>query len=439
MTATINGIANQSYSNYSAEVGTLTAGTFTSRKTLDFSTVFVVSEDNDIRITALDSTLADDNVYATLDIALTVNEIAPTTITLNTETASALPGGTYQLSVKSVSPYYAAKDVTWSSANTGIATVDSNGLVSDVAGGTTTITATSVKDVSIKATCSFTVKVIGPEATFTAATLGLVSSSYANNDIEHEDSEAIYKIKTSDVMLNSSNIQVRRSPQGKIWNVTSWTEDIGKIILTQASGKEIADNEFTVFYGDSANPVAAANSLTSSLATSDSAINYDISAKGSFKFFTIQGSSSNTAYLSSIYVISTQEEVRQFVSQFNEALDATCNDTAPSAITSATWTTLSTSYASLSTGAKALLKNVAVETETDVATKKAISRYDYVMTKTAYSAFADFIGRFPSRDASGVNELTKSSSPENVLYITLGIGLVAAGSFYIFSRKKKEA
>jgi uncharacterized protein YjdB len=76
--------------------------------------------------------------------------VSPTTLTLNV-------GGTYTLS-KTVSPSDASnKNVTWSTSNTGIATVDSNGKVTAVGKGTCTITCTSSYSSSYKGTCSVTV------------------------------------------------------------------------------------------------------------------------------------------------------------------------------------------------------------------------------------------------------------------------------------------
>lgn len=76
--------------------------------------------------------------------------VSPTTLTLNV-------GGTYTLS-KTISPSDASnKNVTWSTSNTGVATVDSNGKVTAVARGTCTITCASSYSSSYKATCAVTV------------------------------------------------------------------------------------------------------------------------------------------------------------------------------------------------------------------------------------------------------------------------------------------
>ncbi|MFA5235421.1 MAG: Ig-like domain-containing protein [Bacilli bacterium] len=83
------------------------------------------------------------------------SQISPTSISLTPSSASISKGGTRQLSVN-VTPSNADASVTWSSSNTNVATV-SNGLVTAVAEGSATITATSTVDTAIKGTCAVTV------------------------------------------------------------------------------------------------------------------------------------------------------------------------------------------------------------------------------------------------------------------------------------------
>lgn len=81
---------------------------------------------------------------------------APKTITLSPSTSSIAIGGTVTLNVSVDS---GSNDVTWSSNNNGVATV-SNGVVTGVAAGTATITATSTLDASVKGTATITVKAL---------------------------------------------------------------------------------------------------------------------------------------------------------------------------------------------------------------------------------------------------------------------------------------
>ena len=86
----------------------------------------------------------------------------PTSIILSPTSADVGVGGTKQLSVSYVpSNANQNKQITWTTSNANVATVDSNGLVSvkstATAGQTATITATLTNITSIKATCLITV------------------------------------------------------------------------------------------------------------------------------------------------------------------------------------------------------------------------------------------------------------------------------------------
>ncbi len=76
-------------------------------------------------------------------------------ITLSQTTLSMNSGTTAQLTA-SITPETAFASITWTSSNESVATVDGNGVVTAVAGGTCTITATAGGSLK-KATCSVTV------------------------------------------------------------------------------------------------------------------------------------------------------------------------------------------------------------------------------------------------------------------------------------------
>lgn len=85
-----------------------------------------------------------------------------TKITLSATSQTIDIGGQYSLSVKSVSPKKASKAVTFTTSNSKIAEVDSNGVVTGVKKGTATITAISKANNKVKATCKISVKNIKP-------------------------------------------------------------------------------------------------------------------------------------------------------------------------------------------------------------------------------------------------------------------------------------
>jgi len=82
---------------------------------------------------------------------------APTSITLNTNTASIGLGNTFTASVVSVSPSDAYRGVNWSSSNSSVAKVTNAGVITGLSAGTATITAASMLDSSVTASINVTV------------------------------------------------------------------------------------------------------------------------------------------------------------------------------------------------------------------------------------------------------------------------------------------
>lgn len=87
-----------------------------------------------------------------------------TGVTVTPATASIAVGATQTLSA-GVNPYNANQSVTWSSNNTNVANVNSNGIVTGVAAGMATITATSVADNTKSQTATITVNAVPIQTT----------------------------------------------------------------------------------------------------------------------------------------------------------------------------------------------------------------------------------------------------------------------------------
>lgn len=99
----------------------------------------------------------DTTLYAQWDDEANPTTVAVTGVSLNKETTTLTVGGTETLTA-TVRPDDATdKSVTWSSDNTNVATVDTNGLVTAVGVGTANITVTSNSDSTKNASCSVTV------------------------------------------------------------------------------------------------------------------------------------------------------------------------------------------------------------------------------------------------------------------------------------------
>ncbi|MBO7156391.1 MAG: endonuclease [Clostridia bacterium] len=103
--------------------------------------------------------------------------VAPTGVALSASPQALVAGETHKFTA-TVYPAGASQEVTWTSSNPLVATVN-DGTVAAVAAGTTTITATSTKDETIKATATITVKAVS-SITITGTP---VKTSYTAGDV----------------------------------------------------------------------------------------------------------------------------------------------------------------------------------------------------------------------------------------------------------------
>ena len=112
-----------------------------------------------------------------IKVTYTYTPVSATGISLSQTTAVLAVGGELTLNA-TVSPDNATdKSVTWSSNNTGVATVDANGNVTAMAAGTAGITATSNSDGNVTATCTVVVPaVLSVGATQKTATVANITS-----------------------------------------------------------------------------------------------------------------------------------------------------------------------------------------------------------------------------------------------------------------------
>ncbi len=114
-----------------------------------------------ITATAADGSEVDGSIEITVEIPNGGDEdVTPTTVTITAESETTLKkaGDTVKLNA-SVAPEGASQEVIWSSSNDAIATVDNTGLVTAVANGTATITATAKDAENVKNTIEITVDI----------------------------------------------------------------------------------------------------------------------------------------------------------------------------------------------------------------------------------------------------------------------------------------
>lgn len=127
----------------------------------DDTAVAVVSEDGSVTAVAVGDavitvTTADGGYTATCNVTVMANRVNVESVSLDETALTVNRGETAQLTATVLPDNASVKDVTWTSSNPDIATVNEEGLVSAIALGNTTITVTTV-DGGKTATCEVTV------------------------------------------------------------------------------------------------------------------------------------------------------------------------------------------------------------------------------------------------------------------------------------------
>ena len=221
-------------------------------------------------------TTVDGNFSATC--AVTVNPIPVTSVSLNKTTAALRVGKTLTLSA-TVKPDEANQNVTWSSSEETVATVDANGKVTAIAEGTATITAQSVTDNTKEATCTVTVT----DGAIDLRTTGEIT--FGNPFTSDEIGSGGYK--TQDCELNGSD-----------GNKYTWAEVDGYLNggwqIKKTSGKVTSpviksDYGFTISVTTGTNDVTISdgtNSGKNSLTTTKNSATITIVGDGAYAVFT---------------------------------------------------------------------------------------------------------------------------------------------------------
>lgn len=194
--------------------------------------------------------LIDENMY--YNISLTVEAIPVTNIAMSQASASLYVGGTVQLDA-TVTPSNATNtDYIWESLNPSVATVSESGLVTAVAVGGTTITATAQDGSGVYGSCTVTVSA-APVATTQTLTITRKSFSTAGGYAWYtwsqntSDSTSIsgkaelYTTETASMQFNKD----KGSKAAAIFNTTAIPGSITKIEATTASGTNRAWNAYT--------------------------------------------------------------------------------------------------------------------------------------------------------------------------------------------------
>lgn len=200
-------------------------------------------------------TTEDGNKTATCNVTVTAPAapIEVTGISIKTATEIAI-GGTETLAV-TYTPADAntGKEVTWSSSDASIATVDANGKVTGLKAGTATITATSKTKSSITASCAVTVKAVpvtGVAITPSTATIqinGTTTLSYSVSPSDATDKTVSWSSDNTNVATVDANGKVTGVAEGTA-TITVTTTDGNKTatcLVTVQVGKPLPETGLT--------------------------------------------------------------------------------------------------------------------------------------------------------------------------------------------------
>ena len=223
------------------------------------STNLIPDKDYLIKISNDDGATSDNFHNRVNTYAFSVNDetVHPTSVTVSEPSIEIEKDETHQLSAIVVPSTTTNKNVTWTSNNTAIATISSNGLVTGVAAGDTYVTATTV-DGSLEAVC--TVRVTEPPAP--PQPTG-VSLNYTSAKIKKGNTLSLAYTVTPDTaeispVWSSSDSEVASITQTGI--VTGLKEGVATIEVhdaTQANLKATMDLKvLTKTSGDSSNESA---------------------------------------------------------------------------------------------------------------------------------------------------------------------------------------
>ncbi len=209
----------------------------------------------------------DGGVSASCTITITDTTPVVTSVTLNTSvvTVDISKINQFQLTATVNGDNFPPASVTWLSSNDSVATVSDSGLITGVASGIVTITATSTYNTTKKAIC--TVKVIDSRNSvdvLTKATTG-VSSSYTSWSEKQDSSDAVYAGLTSG---GYESIQMRTDIVGSDYSGVVSTSSAGTLSKVEIEwNSKTTDGRKVQIYGSVA-AYTSANDL------------YDTSKKG---------------------------------------------------------------------------------------------------------------------------------------------------------------
>lgn len=341
--------------------------------------------------------------------------VHPSSVSLNSESGNVYIGKTRQLSATVLPADADDKTVSWSSSDTSVATVDSTGLVSGVAAGSTTITATTTDG--------------GLTATFTA-TVKTLSYGTSDSPLSVEEAREVLEINGSSA--SSEQLYIRGTVYSSNYDSTK-----GYTIWLKSSDGT-TNKYFEVFK-----------------AALDSSITDDYTASNALKDYVITARGYGMVYSGTTYELTPANSVNPSVLVANLSLDSFCEaiisetkstcdayvdgetdfDTQKATLTTI-WSSLELKYNKLSSQDKIDIVSINAD-KSGNDQEKAMARYDFLTAKYSLTNF--ITGRTPvlSVGSNVVNFVnTNTNSSTTIIIVVALTSITSIGVLLVIKRKR---
>lgn len=366
--------------------------------------------------------------------------VEPESVEISANTNSLYLGQKLQLDA-SILPSGAKATLLWDSLNPEIASVDAEtGLVTALAEGEATITATALENESITDTFVLNVRHSGFLDTFILPEH--LSEDYS---LDYETMELQNGVTLGYVDFSSSNYQgydeISLFKGYYIENLDA-PAHIKAIEFESVPVSSFAAPILTVGNSLAENTSRTISKYSIEGGAIDQRYRYEISELGDYDYFRIEAQSDRALYVSSIrieYEYEGSESAYSFSKTFLKGL--ICDPTGTSAPDAEEWELLGLFYEDVDEAGKNLLKEAAGD-ENGTILEQCVARYDYVVGKYGSETYSDFIGRSPERPlglSAGLNGgLTAEDTATWTCAAILFAAALTAGSAFIIKRRHEQ-
>ena len=353
-------------------------------------------------------------------------------VTLTPSFTQLTAGETKGLSVTVAGENNPDATVSWSSSNTSVATVDSDGNVTAKATGTATITATSTYDNTKSG--SATISVVSPST---------ISGSPYMNGVPYK----MFAVKSGTTTNYYFNGGMSGYYGGSSTSVTAavdmWFEANGAgqnmYFLNSAGEKQyvtavINGNYVNFTIATTAGTAWSYDSTTGGLYTVSGSTNYYLGFSSTYTTFGNYTSSNITGYIN--FIANTEAGMIGFATVFmnNVVCDAT-GGTTPTLSSLSAWSQLGDIYGKLNSSLQEELTNMDADEDGSII-QKAMAKYDYILGKYGTSSYTNFLNRSVVNSSNRLGTKVVTNNTLVILIVMSVLGTMTFAGWFI--RKKRH-